>query len=172
MLHIHNGDSNAATAKQSELPGEHFAFREALIEGPTPPVRDRAEWRAIRAGHLSQSYAVEFDHCARELVDQENKLATIAEHNEIVLWFEHDLFCQVNLLYLLDWFSQHDLRDTRLSLVCIDQFPGVTDFRGLGQLDAKQLASLFPDRNEIQPFRFGTRAFSLARILFGRSNCN
>jgi hypothetical protein len=150
MLHIHNGDSTANTAKLSDLPGEHFAFREALIEGPTPPARDSAEWRAIRARHLSESYAVEFDHCERELADQENKLATFAEHEEIVLWFEHDLFCQTNLLYLLDWFSQHEMGHTRLSQICIDRFPGVTNFRGLGQLDAEQLASLFPDRKEVK----------------------
>jgi hypothetical protein len=151
MLHIHNGDSTAATAKLSDLPGEHFAFREALIEGPTPPARDSVEWRAMRARHLSESYAVELDHCERELAEQENKLATFAEHEEIVLWFEHDLFCQTNLLYLLDWFAQHELGNTRLSLVCIDQFPGVTNFRGLGQLSAEQLASLFPDRKQVKP---------------------
>ena len=155
MLHIHNGDSTANTAKQTQLPGEHFAFREALIEGPAPSGCTNDEWRAIRAQHLSSAYGVALEQCERELAEQENKLATFADHEEMVLWFEHDLFCQTNLLYLLDWFSQHELRNTlangtKLSLVCIDQFPGVTDFRGLGQLNAAQLASLFPDREEIQ----------------------
>lgn len=151
MLHIHNGDSTADIARLSPLPGEHFAFREALIEGPTPAGCTSDDWRAMRAQHLSTAYGVAFKECERELAEQENKLTAFADHEEIVLWFEHDLFCQTNLLYLLDWFSQHELRHTRLSLVCIDQFPGVTDFRGLGQLNSEQLASLFPDRSEIQP---------------------
>lgn len=149
MLHIHNGDATAETAKLSALPGEHFAFREALIEGPTPAGLNIEDWRRVRARHLSESYDIDVRECEEELVEQENKLATFAKHDEVVLWFEHDLFCQVNLLYLLNWFSQHELRNTRLSLVCINQFPGIAGFRGLGQLNAEQLASLFPDRIEI-----------------------
>lgn len=150
MLHIHNGDLTAQTAKLSALPGEHFAFREALIEGPAPAGLANEEWRTVRARHLSESYGVDLEQCERELVEQENKLAAFAEHEEIVFWFEHDLFCQINLLYLLNWFSSRDLQHTRLSLTCINQFPGVADFRGLGQLSAAQLASLFPDRIEIK----------------------
>jgi len=149
MLHIHNGDSTADTAKQSDLPGEHFAFREALIEGPTPAGLDAKEWRRVRAQHLSDAYEPALEQTEQELREQESKLATFAAHDEVVLWFEHDLFCQINLLYLLDWFSQQELGQTKLSLVCIDQFPGVADFRGLGQLNAAQLASLFPGRKEI-----------------------
>ncbi len=150
MLHIHNGDSTADTAKQSDLPGEHFAFREALIEGPTPAGLDANEWRRVRAQHLSDAYAA-LEQTEQELREQERKLATFAEHDEAVLWFEHDLFCQINLLYLLDWFSQQEHGQTKLSLVCIDQFPGVADFRGLGQLNREQLASLFPGRKEVTP---------------------
>jgi len=53
------------------------------------------------------------------------------------------------LLYLLDWFNGRDLGNTKLSLVCIGEFPGVEDFRGLGQLNAAQLASLFDQRREV-----------------------
>jgi hypothetical protein len=38
---------------------------------------------------------------------------------------------------------------TRLSLICVGEFPGVEDFRGLGQLTGEQLASLFDRRNEV-----------------------
>ena len=124
MLHIHNGDSSANTARQSSLPGEHFAWREALIEGPTPAGVEGEEWRRLRAKHLAESYGVELDKCERELLDQEQALARFPEHDEIVLWFEHDLFCQTNLLYLLNWFAQRDLGTTKLSLVCIGEFPG------------------------------------------------
>ena len=166
MLHIHNGDSTADKAKLSILPGEHFAFREALVEGPTPLAHDNSEWRAIRARHLSEAYGVGLKQCERELEEQEQKLASFADHEEVVLWFEHDLFCQVNLLYLLDWFSRRQLGDTTLSLICIDRFPGVTDFRGLGQLSAEQLASLFPNRKAVE-----SRALQLASLSW-RAYCS
>ena len=76
-------------------------------------------------------------------------LAGFSDQDEVVLWFEHDLFCQVQLIYLLHWFAGRDLGQTKLTLICIDEFPGVQIFHGLGQLNEEQLLSLFPGRHEI-----------------------
>ncbi len=149
MLHIHNGDFSADIARQSTIPGEHFAWREALIDGPSPAGMEDAKWRRLRAKHLADSYGVDPDKCEKELFDQEQALARFPEHNEVVLWFEHDLFCQTNLLYLLNWFAQRDLGKTKLSLICIGEFPGKPNFRGLGELNIEQMASLFPSRREL-----------------------
>ena len=151
MLHIHNGESSAHTLSQSVIGGEQFAFRDALIAGPTPGGLTSEDWRRIRAQHLSDAYGVDNQECKRDLLEQEETLASFPDHEEVVLWFEHDLFCQVNLIYLLDWFSQRDLGKAKLSLICIDTFSGIQNFRGLGQLNADQLASLFGSRHEVTP---------------------
>jgi len=149
MLHIHDGESSAHTAKQSTVPGEHFGWREALIAGPTPCGVEGAQWRRVRAEHLAAYYGGQLADHERVLLDQEEALATFPEHDEVVLWFEHDLFCQTNLLYLLNWFAQRDLGQTKLSLICINEFPGIPKFRGLGQLNSNQLASLLDTRHEV-----------------------
>ncbi len=149
MLHIHNGDASAEIAKQSTLPGEHFAWREALIDGPTPANVKGDEWRKLRANHLSNTYEIGFNEVENELRSQEQKLSTSSEHDEVILWFEHDLFCQVNLLYLLDCFAQRELGKTKLSLIFVGEFPGVPNFRGLGELSPEQIGSLFPKRQEV-----------------------
>jgi hypothetical protein len=154
MLHIHNGDSSANTAKEASLPGEHFAFRESLITGPTPAAVSEPEWRSIRAQHLSESYGVDLQECNQSLLDQEKKLASFAERDEVVFWFEHDLFCQTNLLYLLNRFAQLETGSTKFSLICIGEFPGKENFRGLGELDAREMASLFPERQQITSAQF------------------
>lgn len=154
MLHIHNGDAAAGVAKQSTIPGEHFAWREALIEGPTPADVSPAEWRKLRADHLSDSYEIDPIETENGLEAQEEKLTSYLDHDEVVLWFEHDLFCQINLLYLLDWFAQRELGTTRLSLIFIGQFPGLPNFRGLGELTPDQMASLFPGRHEVSTAEF------------------
>jgi hypothetical protein len=151
MLHIHNGDSTAGTAKKAAIPGEHLAWREALVCGPAPRGLSTDEFRRVRAEHLASAYGLRFEKCENELCAQEEKLSAFAEHDEVVLWFEHDLFCQVQLIYLLDWFAQRDLRQTKLSLVCIGEFPGIEHFHGLGELNKDQLASLFPQREEVSP---------------------
>lgn len=149
MLHIHNGDSSANIAKASSLPGEHFAWRESLITGPTPAQVSGDEWRSVRARHLSEAYGIDFQECERGLRDQEKKLSSFEGHEEVVLWFEQDLFCQINLLYLLNWLAQQDTGKTKLCLICIGEFPGKENFRGLGELNAEQMASLFPARQQV-----------------------
>ena len=149
ILHIHNGDASADVAKQSSIPGEHFAWREALIDGPAPVTANEEEWRRVRARHLSDAYGVEPAECERESIAQEQKLASFADYEEVVLWFEHDLFCQVHLMYLLNWFANRDLGKTKLSLICIGSFPGRENFRGLGELSAQELGSLFPARQPV-----------------------
>jgi hypothetical protein len=146
MLHIHNGDSTADTAKQSSLAGAHFAWRESIITGPIPFGLSDKEWRRVRSEHLSKAYGVNVKECEGNMLHQEETLASFSQHEEVVLWFEHDLFCQVHLIYLLKWFSQRELGNTKLSLICVGEFPGKENFRGLGELNAQELASLFPAR--------------------------
>ena len=149
MLHIHNGASSANTLEQSMVGGDHFAFHDALIAGPTPAGVLGEAWRRLRAAHLADAYGVDRQQCEQGLLRQEEILSSYADHDEVVLWFEHDLFCQVNLVYLLDWFKSRDLGSTKLTLICIGEFPAVENFRGLGQLNVEQLASLFSSRHEV-----------------------
>ena len=76
-------------------------------------------------------------------------LAGYADHDEVVLWFEHDLFDQLLLIRHLDWFGRRNRGKTVLSLICIGAFPGVEPFHGLGQLSAEQLASLVGTRSDV-----------------------
>jgi hypothetical protein len=149
MLNIHNGDSTATTAHQGAIPGAHFAFREALIGGPAPANLSEPEWRKLRAAHLSAAYGGSWEEAERDLERQHAALASFYLHDEVVLWFEHDLFCQLNLIYVLDWFASRDLGKTKLSLICIDNFPDKQNFHGLGELNATELASLFDTRHEV-----------------------
>jgi hypothetical protein len=149
MLHLHNGDSAADSARQTSLPGEHVAWRESLITGPTPSGLSDGEWLDVRSRHLAEAYGVDPSQCRNDLLNQQQILESFADHEEVILWFEHDLFCQLHLLYLLDWFSRHDLAQTKLSLICIGAFPGKENFRGLGELSPTELASLFPKRLQV-----------------------
>ncbi len=149
MLHIYNGDSTAETAKKADIPGQHLAWREALVCGPAPGQLSEQQFLDVRTRHLAEAYRVPAEKCAAELRQMHDALAAFADHEEVVLWFEHDLFCQVHLIYLLDWFAARELGRTRLSLISIDEFPGVKAFHGLGELNEAQLESLLPKRREI-----------------------
>ena len=167
MLHVYNGDSTANTARAASIPGEHLSWREALVCGPAPEDLTESAFIEVRAQHLAAGYNVDVDKCRAELLSMHEALASYPEHDEVVLWFEHDLFCQVHLIYLLNWFAGRELGKTKLSVVCINEFPGVHSFHGLGELNEAQLQSLFPQRTEITPAQFALavkawRAYSSA----------
>src|ERR1051325_5463882 len=61
MLHIHNGDSSSGTARNANIPGEHFAWREALVCGPARGDLDETDFLETRAHHLSSAYAIELE---------------------------------------------------------------------------------------------------------------
>ena len=69
MLHLHNGDSAANIARQTSLPGEHVAWRESLITGPTPAGLSDDEWLDVRSEHLSEAYGERCRQCRTRLVE-------------------------------------------------------------------------------------------------------
>jgi|SRR5215510_915222 len=154
MLHIHNGDSTAGTLREFGFPGEHKAFQEVLMEGPSPGELPHDQFLRTRARFLAEAYDLNTEQAEQDLLEQQTWLRKFCEHDETILWFEHDLFCQVSLIYLLDWFSQRLSDQDKLSLICIGEFPGIDDFRGLGQLSGEQLASLFDNRREVSKSEF------------------
>ena len=80
MLHIHNGDSAAGTAKKSDIPGEHLAWREALVCGPAPGGLPEAEFRRVRAQYLADAYGANLEKTIQELQAQEETLARSSDH--------------------------------------------------------------------------------------------
>ena len=162
MLHIHNGDASCGVLRESGLAGEHLVWREALIDGPTPQGLADEEWREVRALHLSRAYDEDFAKVAGGLRRQEEALESFTDHEEVLLWFEHDLFCQTILIYLLDRLARRPRGQTTISLVCVGEYPGVEDFRGLGQLTPPQMRSLFDSRREVtdEQFALASRAWA------------
>ncbi|MGI8553667.1 MAG: hypothetical protein ACR2PL_23200 [Dehalococcoidia bacterium] len=82
-----------------------------------------------------------------------------------MFWFEHDLYNQLQLLQVLDWFSGQNLGETTLSLIRIGSFPGIARFGGLGRLTPAQLASLFQERRPLtdRALSLGQRAWAAVR---------
>jgi hypothetical protein len=78
--------------------------------------------------------------------------STIADesaYGELVLWYEHDLFDQVNLIQLLPWIRATLSPSKVVSLICIGSFPGRPRFKGLGELTPDELASLIETRQRV-----------------------
>jgi hypothetical protein len=79
---------------------------------------------------------------------------SVDSYDELVLWYEHDLFDQLNLIQLLTWVDTRPLASTTVSLVEIGSFPGRPAFKGLGELTPNDLASLLHTRQRVPAKRY------------------
>lgn len=152
MLHILNGDGTANVFKQAGIPGEDIIiWREILSEGPIIDHHSAVDFWQARQHYIADMYNENALTYIDKVTAEVKRLETFLQHEEVVLWFEHDLLCQVNLLYLLHWFAQHQTGSTAISLVCIATHPEKPNFRGLGELSPAQLAALYPQRQWLTP---------------------
>src|SRR5260370_12940409 len=151
MLHITNGESVVQGFRQGSRPGTFLAWNDVLHDGPVPYAQTLDELTDRRARAFSGFGWGSADAIAASFAARNRALADFQRHEEVILWFEHDLYDQLQLMQLLDWFGAHDRGAVRLSLIQIDAFPGVVPFHGLGQLTGSQLAELFPTRRPVTP---------------------
>ena len=146
MIHLVAGDSALGTLKETSVPGDKFSVDDILMEGPiVDGLHSESSWQK-RADYLERYFSIPKSQYLSGNAQRRRILEQSLTHDEIVLWFEFDLHCQANLLYFLDWFASRNLGRTRLSLICPETFPGRDRFRGLGELRANELESLFPQR--------------------------
>jgi hypothetical protein len=153
-LHITNGDC-AANTLRSFLTDPVLITCDVLHDGPAPAV-DGDAWHEVRARWLTEAYKARFAETRASLAAFDRTVTQPGRHDEIVLWFEHDLFDQLLLTRTLDLLARAPVQyvasgfsRTSVSLICIGEFPGIDRFIGLGQLDAEQLASLYPERKPV-----------------------
>jgi hypothetical protein len=150
MLHIVNGDATRARLEPAALPGEVLVWRDILVEGPVDAALDVDALAARRAPWLARRLGVPADRYADNARAQTAALAHAERHDEIVLWFEQDLFCVANLAYLAAW-----LRRTRRSGGVTLIFPA----EPLGETETARLTALFTDR---RPFTAAAIAHAAA----------
>lgn len=106
IFHILNGDSLAEIFPES-IPGERIIFRECLIDGPVNPTPTQELWE-VRAEFIQKNYPdtaeIDYRTCSYEEI---LKIKFIPSGAKIYLWFEEDLFCQVNLWFILNYLKDH-----------------------------------------------------------------
>ncbi|MFD2333498.1 DUF1835 domain-containing protein [Cohnella sp. GCM10020058] len=142
MLHIVNGDHVGNKLRQGDIRGDILVWREVYPVGPVFAEMNGLEQRSIRARYLERTLGIAAELYEQTCGSQESQLLNCRQYDEIVLWFEHDLFDQLMLSRLLHGFAQQPKMDAALNLLCIGDYPGMDPFKGLGQLSTEQLLDL------------------------------
>lgn len=153
FLHIRCGDDILSKLDAAGIPGDKIRWTDPLCEGPLPGASGDAARQRRRAGYLGTRYQVPMTETYRELRGQDWRVDQCVRYRHTVLWFEADLYDQSILVYLLARLYPL-LAPGQLELICIESFPGIPRFVGLGQLTPPQLASLFPRRKPVTKSQF------------------
>jgi hypothetical protein len=147
FLHVANGTSTTMTIEVAGIPGATSIWADPLHDGPVPGGLDDDALAAVRAAYHAPSVAAadpvnDFGRWRQVITDHD-------AYDELILWFEHDLFDQLNLIQLLPFIRAHVPASKQVSLICIGAFPGHPNFHGLGELQPGELASLLPTRQPV-----------------------
>jgi len=138
-LHVTNGDATVPQLRGTSLAQEILTWRDVLHEGPVPDVPDE-ELRSIRAAFLAGEDADDIG-AAKEFAERDRVLADHKD-GEYVLWFEADLYDQLQIVQILARLRELHVQPDRITLICVGEHLGIAHFGGLGELNSEQLARL------------------------------
>lgn len=124
MLHVTNGESAAGLLRAAALGGDVLAWNDVLHEGPVPPMPEE-ELRRVRAEFLAGEGRTR-DRVFRELSERDARLSRAASDEAIVLWFEHDLYDQLQLVQILVQLAAARGDPARVSLICGAEYLGLS----------------------------------------------
>ena len=132
--------------RRAHVVGDIVAWRDVLHEGPVPALA-AAELRPCARSSSRRWRPHGGDGVEADLLARDERLGAAVEAGErVVLWFEHDLYDQLQLLQILAGLPD---RPVGVELICIGSFPGRPGFAGLGELEPDELASLWPLRTPV-----------------------
>jgi len=140
-LHVTNGDTVVYLFKKAGIVGTHLPWRDGLHEGPVPAVSTLEELSRIRGEYLASRNFGNPIKLLHELATRDAVLHRAEEFREVILWFEHDLYDQLQMLQILVELDALALEPGRVSVVQSDAY--------LGSMTVDELLALYPRRRTV-----------------------
>ena len=141
-INVLSGDSLVEPFKKTKIEGEIIVCRECFIDGDLQAGSLDEFWK-VRDNYLSNSFSKPDNFYVEKVKAEFDKLLANAKGSEINLWFEYELFCQVNF-----WFCLSILKDIDAELFIV--YPFLKDekdiWKGFGWLDKNDLQQSFEQR--------------------------
>lgn len=142
-LHITNGDVLTKTLLELGFSSDIISWQEILCEGPTTYDVGSDEYLKTRTEFLRAYYNLEFN--TKEFIEELDKLNHVEGYTEIVLWFEYDLFCHINLLGVINLIQQKKIK-LPIYHVCSGRIQGQKNLKGLSELSSEQLMNHYKNK--------------------------
>jgi hypothetical protein len=111
VLHVTNGDSAAQRLRIGGVGRQVLPWRDVLHEGPVPSGLDEDRLRVARAAFLAGLGWAAEDRVLADMCARDARLdGALAAGEELVLWFEADLYDMLQLAQILDRVGGRDAR--------------------------------------------------------------
>jgi hypothetical protein len=108
------------------------------MDGPVTDIPDESYWNQ-RAQYIAATYDTTGQEYGERFLRQIEKLKHVKQDDEVYLWFEDDLFCQVNM-----WFAVRVLSNVGITnLYRVFPEPDDLQWMGFGKSDATELQQCF-----------------------------
>jgi len=155
-LIITNGDVAGDRLRALFPKVDILPWHDVLHEGPVPQTTSFSELSQIREDYLSNAFTSVDNKPQSKLRARDLVLQTHASFERVELWFEHDLYDQLQLLQALDFFNEVEHR-AGVFLCQSDTY--------LGHLGDDQLAALAGVATHVPPetFEFAKTAWAAFR---------
>ncbi|MDX5481950.1 MAG: DUF1835 domain-containing protein [Hymenobacteraceae bacterium] len=141
QFHVLNGDASLPAFKLAELPGDVLVWREVLSEGPVNAAGTDADFWQQRKVYICNTYSETPDGYRAKVLEEVRKLQQAPVYTEVVLWFDTDLMCQVNLLYLVQLLHKSQVRAISIA---------TPTHKPVAQLLPRELQFLYDQRKGLQ----------------------
>ncbi len=125
-LIITNGDVAVERLRDANLAGQILPWQDMLHDGPVPASDTLDEVSDVRAEFLSEALGLPQDEVRINFARRDGLVDIHSAYNEVELWFEHDLYDQLQLIQLLHYFA-HEPERMGLFLVQANTYLGVLD---------------------------------------------
>jgi hypothetical protein len=165
-LHVTNGDVTVDLLRRAGLASDALAWADVLHEGPVPEGLDDEGLRRVRAEFLAAADGLDPEAVRRRFEARDRALAA-GRAGEYLLWFEADLYDQLQIAQILAALRDLGVAPERATLVCVGEYPGIAHFGGLGQLEPGQLPGLLAAAVPLTPAALDLGAAAWAALRAG-----
>ena len=142
VYNILNGDALACSFPETEIEGDIVVMREALIDGDLSGDNLNDFWQSRSKYHDSTEA-----QCYSQVVKELEKIMEAPTNSVFNLWFEFDLFCQVNLWFIISIINSL-LIEKKIYVVNTSYLAKTSKqfWNGYGSANSSELLICFADR--------------------------
>lgn len=139
-LNITNGDIAAGTLSEAGIAGKIIPWRDVLHEGPVDSSLSLAALSKQRARFIAERGWAGVTQASGGFAERDRAIQKLDDVDEVVLWFEDDLYDQLQLIQLLDFFARAPVKGKKISLVVVDGYIPPLSAAKIRELDSARPA--------------------------------